>query len=156
AKVIGVPESFLEKETGFFQITGPRQALHIPKRTHGKRAFLPQKPIIESITRLIAIHQRVAHKRFLESPQCREPTWVNRADKAHQRHEQGGGIQRLSAFVLHKGLPLLIPEVGKDVMIDLVAGATPLLQGGWERALICQAEATIECDPAHDSGIEKF
>src|SRR5262249_4283361 len=60
------------------------------------------------------------------------------------------------AFILHKGLPLGIPEMVKDVMIDLIAGATPPLQGGWERALIRQAEATIKCDPAHDPGIEKL
>jgi hypothetical protein len=51
---------------------------------------------------------------------------------------------------------LFIPEVGEDVMVDLVAGATPPLQGGWERTLIRQAEATIECNPAHDPGIEKL
>src|SRR6266496_3548249 len=44
----------------------------------------------------------------------------------------------------------------KDVMIDLIARATPPLQGSWKRALIRQAEATIECDPAHDPGIEKL
>jgi hypothetical protein len=41
AKMIGVPERLLEKEAGFVQVTGPSQALHVPKRAHGKRAFLP-------------------------------------------------------------------------------------------------------------------
>src|SRR5207245_2392642 len=44
----------------------------------------------------------------------------------------------------------------KDVTIDLVAGVTPALQGGWERAFRGQAEATIEGDPAHNPGMEKL
>src|SRR5688572_12090373 len=59
AKMIGVSQGLLEKETGFVQVTGPRQALHVPKRAHRKRAFLPQEPVIECVTSLIAIDQRV-------------------------------------------------------------------------------------------------
>ena len=44
----------------------------------------------------------------------------------------------------------------KDVTVDLIAGVPPALHGGWERAFRGQTEATIEGDPAHNAGMEKF
>jgi len=37
AQVSSVPESLLKKATGFIQVTGPRQARHLPKRAHGTK-----------------------------------------------------------------------------------------------------------------------
>src|SRR5262245_22844609 len=36
AEVVGISQGLLEEEAGLFQITGPRQALHIPERAHRK------------------------------------------------------------------------------------------------------------------------
>src|SRR5262249_19231072 len=45
AEVVGISQGLLEEEAGLFQIPGPRQALHIPERAHGKGALLAQEPV---------------------------------------------------------------------------------------------------------------
>lgn len=68
AEMIGVSQRLLEKEAGFVQVTGPRQALYVPERAHRKRAFLPQEPVIECVAGLITIDQRVGNQYLLNSP----------------------------------------------------------------------------------------
>ena len=57
--MVRIAEGLLEDEAGLFQVTGPRQALDIPKRAHRKGALLAYQAILEGITGLIATDQGV-------------------------------------------------------------------------------------------------
>src|SRR4029453_18631765 len=59
AQMVCIAEGLLEDETRLFQVTGPRQALAIPKRAHRKGALIAQQAILEGVTGLIAIDQGV-------------------------------------------------------------------------------------------------
>src|SRR4030095_11401207 len=59
AQMLRIAEGLLENEARLFQVTGPGQALDIPKRAHRKGALLAYQAILEGVTGLIAIDQGV-------------------------------------------------------------------------------------------------
>src|SRR5437899_8288296 len=138
-EVIGISEQFFKEQLRLFQLAGASQAFDVPKRAGGEASFRARQTVHMCAINFVTTHKRIFYQAVLYRSHRRKPHWVDGADESHHRHQQRRSVQIFCPFSLHKRLQLVIPEVCKNIVSNLVSRALPDVERSRERALQGQA-----------------
>ena len=85
-----------------------------------------------------------------------EHAGISRTGKLRQGNQQGTGIDRVAAIILHKALLLLAPAFVHNLVVDLCTDVCPRIFRRREASIASNAQGPVESHPAHHAGVDKM
>ena len=155
AEVIRVAEHFFEDDRGLVEFADAGEAFHVPEGADGEGAFVAFQAVGGAVLEFVAEDEDVGAQLLLDGFEGAEPARLLAAHEAQQWHQQGTGVEGVTALVLDVGLQVLVPEVIEDVFVDRIAYFPPFAHRAGQAAVFGDLHGAVDGHPAAYGAVQE-